>query len=460
MKDRFGFDWTKIPGTLFWRKPHLSRRVMFRHVAAAVGGYFLLPLRPHEKIAGAAAPTARVRNIIFIQMNGGASHVDTFDLKEGSWLPASFQPTSYGDIRWPRGLFPKLAEMMDSIAVVRSVKSWAAVHQLARDWVQIGRNPTASTSRIAPHIGSIVSLELSSNDFAQQTLPAFMALNTGDIPSNGYLAPQHAPFFANPNGGGLGNTTHRDGTAVFDRRYDLLLKLEAEERTHNELGAGTREMQQFNLAARNLMYNSRVEEAFRFTNDERLRYGNSAFGNACVTARNLLRAKFGVRFIQIGVGSFDNHTGIYTGALNPANANSLGRQFDSGLGNLIADLKQDGLLDETLVFCMGEFGRTIGPLNSQAGRDHFLQQAVMFAGGGIRGPKAIGVTDGAGSRTDSPGWSRDRDVRAEDIEATIYSALGIDWMTVRRDDPLGRGFEYVPFSASQDLYGPLNELWS
>jgi hypothetical protein len=64
-----------------------------------------------------------------------------------------------------------------------------------------------------------------------------------------------------------------------------------------------------------------------------------------------------------------------------------------------------------------------------------------------------------GRQTQDPGWSRGRDIRAEDIEATIYSALGIDWTTVRRDDPLGRGFEYVPFASTQDLYGPIDELW-
>jgi hypothetical protein len=459
MKDRFGIDWDNIPGTLFWRKPHLGRRMFFRHLTTAVGGYFLLPSRPGESVARGATPIAKAKNAVFIQMNGGASHVDTFDLKEGPWLPASYQPTSYGDLRWPQGLFPRLAEQSGSLAVVRSVRSWAAVHQLARDWVEIGRNPVASTSRIAPHIGSVVSLELSPSN-AEQTVPTFMALNTGtNVAGPGYLAPQHGAFFVNANGGGLGNTAHRDGAQVFDRRYDLLLKLDAEERSLNQLGAGTREMAQFNLAARSLMYNSRVEDAFRFSNDDRLRYGNSAFGNACLTARNLLRARFGVRFIQISIGGWDNHAAIYN-ALNPGNANSLGRQFDNGLAGLIADLKPDGLLDETLIFCMGEFGRTVGNLNSGAGRDHFLQQAVLFAGAGIRGPKVIGSTDGVGSRTEEPGWSRSRDVRAEDIEATIYSALGIDWTTIRRDDPLGRGFEYVPLSSTQDLYGPLHELWS
>jgi uncharacterized protein (DUF1501 family) len=127
---------------------------------------------------------------------------------------------------------------------------------------------------------------------------------------------------------------------------------------------------------------------------------------------------------------------------------------------LMADLKASNMLDQTLIVCMGEFGRTVGAPNSTAGRDHFLQTAVMFAGAGIRGPKAIGATDSTGALTSQPGWSRDRDIRAEDVEATIYSALGIDWMTMRRDDPLGRGFEYVPLSSTQDIYGPLHELWA
>jgi hypothetical protein len=83
----------------------------------------------------------------------------------------------------------------------------------------------------------------------------------------------------------------------------------------------------------------------------------------------------------------------------------------------------------------------------------------MFAGGGVKGGKVIGKTDATGSMTTEYGWSRDRDIRPEDTEATIHSALGINWTTIRYDDPLGRGFEYVPF-AKDDAYGPIEELFS
>jgi hypothetical protein len=459
MKDRFGIDWSATRGTHFWRGPHLSRRVLFRHMAAAVGGYFLLPVRPLETVARAAAtPIGKARNCIFIMMNGGPSHVDTFDLKTGPWTPAGFEPESYNGLLFPRGILPRTAEHLDHIALMRSVRAWAAVHQLAQIWLQIGRNPTAAMARIAPHIGSVVSLEMAPQT-PDRVLPAFVSLNTGSGPANGFLEPEHAPFFVTPNGQGLGNTAHRDGPEVFARRYDLMLRLDAEELELAQLGPAPAEMAAFNASARRLMYNADVEAVFRFNADERARYGNTAFANACITARNLIRSRLGTRFVQITIGGWDNHSNIYGAAFNPNNQNALIRQFDNGLGALLADLKADGLLDETLVVAMGEFGRTVGATNSQGGRDHFLQQSILFAGAGIRGPKAIGATDDDGRFTVEPGWSRARDIRTEDVEATLYSALGIDWTTVRYDDPAGRGFEYVPFAASQDRYGPVHELW-
>jgi uncharacterized protein (DUF1501 family) len=122
-------------------------------------------------------------------------------------------------------------------------------------------------------------------------------------------------------------------------------------------------------------------------------------------------------------------------------------------------LKSSGMLDSTLVVAVGEFGRTVGPVTPAGGRDHWLQLSSLFAGAGVHGGRALGATDSTGSDTVDFGWSRQRYVRPEDIEATIYSAMGINWTTIRYDDPFGRGFEYVPFSEN-DLYGPVNELWS
>jgi hypothetical protein len=456
IKNKFGVDWSGIRGTQFWRRPQIERRVFLRHIASAVGGYFLLPSRPMETIAKASvSPIGAAKNCIFILLTGAPSHTDTFDLKEGAWTPSYFNPTSFGGLRFPQGLMPNLAGQLDSITFVRSVRAWATAHGLAQSWVQIGRNPVSGLSKIAPHIGSVVSLELGPTS-GNRTLPAFISLNASSGPGGGYFSPEHAPFYVSPNGGGLSNTRHPDGASAIDRRWGMLYDIDGELRSNPSLGGATDEVVKFNTAARMLMYNPDVDSIFSFDQTTRTAYGNSTFGNACITARNLIRSNMGTRFVQITFGSWDHHQNIYT---PNANLQSMARQFDAGLGQLIAGMKDDGTLDRTLIVALGEFGRTVGPLNTTNGRDHHVQQTALFAGAGIKGRRAIGATDKLGADIVDPGWSRNREVRPEDLEATIYSALGIDWTKVLHDDPFNRGFEYVPFS-DQDLYGPINELWS
>lgn len=457
MKNRFGVDWSKARGTRFWNRPMINRRVFFKSMATAVGGYMLMPSRPGETVARAATRIqGTAKNCIFILMQGAPSHTDTFDLKEGAWTPSFMAPASYGDIRWPQGLMPKLADQIDNFALVRSLRAYATAHGLAQTWVQIGRNPISGLARIAPHIGSIVSIELGPKS-ADRTMPAFISLNAQNGPGAGYLPPENDPFYVSPNGGGLANTKHPDNAPALDRRYGLMLELDTELLVDPALGGTTPEMVRFRENARKLMYNPSVDKIFNFDQTVRNAYGNTTFGNACATARNLIKSDMGTRFVQISFGSWDHHANIY--APN-ANLQSMARQFDNGVAQLMADLKNDGLLDSTLIVAMGEFGRTVSSLNQTAGRDHHLQQSAFFAGAGIKGRKAIGKTDDMGAVVTDPGWSGDREIRNEDIEATIYSALGIDWTTIRHDDPFGRGFEYVPSSTVDYKYAPIDELWS
>src|SRR5262245_36469710 len=427
----------------------MRRRLFFRHIASAVGSYMLLPGRPAETVAKAAVITkSTAKNCIFFMLQGAPSHTDTFDLKPANGLPAAqFKPTRYNDVLFPQGLMPKIAEQLDEIALLRSVRAWAGVHGLMQNWVQVGRNPAAPLSKISPHIGSVVSLELTRKD---AILPAFMALN-GNPPGSGFLPVAYGPFLLTA-GAGLPNTTHRDGAERFAIRTALLRDAERSAIPAAELGAGPDEIAEWKTRSQLLMYNSSVDRIFNLDADERIRYGATAFGAACLTARNLLRANLGTRFIQINLGSWDYHQNLY------AQLTPMAGQFDAGLGALLVDLKSAGLLDETLIVAQGEFGRTVGPLNRNNGRDHYLQQSVLFAGARIRGGRALGATDDLGADTVETGWRRDRYVRAEDIEATIYSALGIDWTTLRRDSRFGRGFEYVP-GAGDDLYAPVHELW-
>ena len=125
---------------------------------------------------------------------------------------------------------------------------------------------------------------------------------------------------------------------------------------------------------------------------------------------------------------------------------------------MIADMKKDGTFDNTLIIAMGEFGRTTGPLTQNGGRDHLLQQAALVAGGKVKGGRAIGATNAAGDSVVDPGWSGDRNIWPEDIEATIYSALGIDYTKVIHAPELGRGFYYVP-DTDPYTYAPIRELF-
>lgn len=148
---------------------------------------------------------------------------------------------------------------------------------------------------------------------------------------------------------------------------------------------------------------------------------------------------------------------------------TMGPQLDTGLAALIDDLKGAGLFNNTMIVVVGEFGRT-PRLSGANGRDHFRYQAALFAGGGVRGGKVIGATNntdagqGLGATITEFGWNGSgntgpRVVWTEDVESTILTAMGIDWTTVRYDDPYGRGYEYVP-TAKDGFYGPIQELFT
>ena len=369
--------------------------------------------------------------------------------------PASFAPDTIKGIYWPAGLMPRLAEQLDNVAVVRSMRSWALVHSLAQTWTQIGRNPVAALGNIAPNIGSVVAIEKDRERRTGQVFPTFLALNSNGAAGPGYFPAVYAPFKVTPQTRGIANTVNSDGQVRLDRRWNLMHSLDDPLRRNSPVSGEMQDYDNFYSAAKGLMYNPIVDQAFGFTAAESARYGTSALGNACLVAQQVLKANQGTRFVQITSNDgWDMHQNIYDANQLPAKAKIL----DTAVGTLLADLKASGQLATTLVVLVGEFGRTVGPLSAARGRDHYVQQFAMFAGGGVKGGRVIGVTNSTGSDVTDFGWSQNRYVRPEDVEATIYSALGIDWTTIRKDDPFGRGFEYVPF-ANDGLYAPIHELW-
>jgi len=271
----------------------------------------------------------------------------------------------------------------------------------------------------------------------------------------GYLPASYGPFKVTPAAGGIGNTTNPAGQTRFNNRVKLLRSLDDSLRSGTTNGSVMSDYDDFYSSAQELMYNPTVNQAFGFTTADSQRYGATGLGNAMLVAGQVLKANQGTRFVQITSNDgWDMHQNIYAANTLPAKTKLL----DDGLSALINDLKANGLLDRTLIVMAGEFGRTVGPLTGQGGRDHWPQQFAFFAGGGVKGGTLIGQTDSRASDAIDFGWSQKRYVYAEDIEATIYSAMGIDWTSLRHDDPFGRGFEYVPKTGSFPFY-PVHELW-
>jgi uncharacterized protein (DUF1501 family) len=169
-------------------------------------------------------------------------------------------------------------------------------------------------------------------------------------------------------------------------------------------------------------------------------------------ARNMVAAKAGAKYILVNQGGWDHHGDIYgkEGKSSMEDKRARGGlysncgELDPALAALVADLKSQSLLDRTMVLVMGEFGRTPGDLTDIKGRDHWpAVRSGLFFGGGVKGGRVIGATDGKGGAITKFDWANKRPIYPEDVTATMYSALGIDWTKKLSGTPSGRDFEYV-----------------
>jgi hypothetical protein len=409
-----------------------------------------------------ANPTARgsARAVILVNLQGAPSHLDTFDAKDGPWNPgdASLQPGT-GRIVLSRTLFPGLLKLSPDLLLLRSVQSWEAVHERGQFYLQTAHPANPAFLAESPNIGSVVGLEKG----GQGPLPPFLSLNGSPDQGAKFLGGKVEPMSAPANAGGLNTLQHNFfGTAAqsqarFESQYKLLLDLD------NSLRANAPDLSmsnhgEFYSAAKNLMYQQSIIQIFQFTDADNQRYGNSNFGRACIVARNAVQAKAGTVFININHGSWDMHQNMFDRAYRP-NMYQMCAELDNGVTNLATDLKASGDFSQTMIVMMGEFGRSPGELNPRGGRDHHKEaMSVAMLGGGVAGGRVIGATDPEGDRVAEYGWNQKRVIRMEDIAATMYSALGIDWTKGITDTPSGRKFEYVPFG-QQGFYVPIDEVW-
>jgi hypothetical protein len=388
----------------------------------AIGG---LSLAGYLRLAGAGeVQAAKAKSAIFINLQGGPSHMDTFDLKPDA--PAEFRgkfnpiDTNVAGIRISEHL-PKLAQCADKFALLRGVSHTLGAHELGTEYVNTGNRPIPSLEY--PGYGAVVTKE--SVGQVPKDLPPFVAIpNSAQRP--GFLGVQFAPLNItaaprpgqpfNVRGIALGNGLTIDEV---ERRHNLLADLDrtfAAVEKDSQLLTG---LDRFSEQAHAIITSKRTRDAFDVSKEDPKfaePFGTEAFGQSCLLATRLVES--GVKFVTVSLGGWDTHqdnwTRLSTRLLPP---------LDTGLSALLTGLAQKGLLESTVVFVTGEFGRTpkINARSAEGGRDHYPRcMFMLLAGGGIRGGQVLGESDETASAPKNEGFSPDQ------VAATFYRALGID----------------------------------
>ncbi|MBY0508501.1 MAG: DUF1501 domain-containing protein [Bryobacteraceae bacterium] len=435
--------------------------------AAAAHAVWPLPARAND--SRKTVPRGTARNVIFFELAGALSHVDSFDFKENAATLKEWdvRKTNTG-IYVPHALFPRMATQMDKVAHVRSFVSHEEVHFRGQYYVQAGRQLNVAFATEIPSIGSVVASELESRRRANDTFPTYVSFNltTNQVGamSTGFLPARFSVFDLNPDEALKGMTLDQKATELLEERWRLLAQLrELNPGRLRGLDKSITGFEDFSATAKHLLSDGRWPAAFRIAENDRKRYGNTSVGLSSILARNLLQQDGGTRYIHICHNGWDHHKEIWTRKA-ATNHYQLIAEMDPALASLLEDLATTpaasgkSLLDETLVVCMGEFGRTPGPLNFQAGRDHHKHVfPAMFAGAGVKGGRVHGASDADGVKCVETGWQHKQQPRIENVVATIYSALGIDWGKEVRNMPSGRTYVYVdPLGANGFI--PTDEL--
>lgn len=383
-----------------------------------------LSLASYLRMAGAGAVQNRpgmgqATAAIHIHLGGGPSHLDTFDLKPEapSEIRGDFNPipTNVPGIEISEHL-PRLAQCADRFALLRGVSHTLAAHELGTKYLNTGNRPLPSL--VFPGYGAVVSKELG----GPPDLPPFVAIpNTPQVA--GYLGVEYAPFSTQiaPRAGRAFNvrgiSLGRGLTvAEIERRRDLLESLDRafEGYESSDLVNG---LDRFSQRAYDIISSPRSRQAFDISKESpgiANLFPGDAFAQSCLLATRLVEA--GVPFVSVSNGGWDTHNDNFTRLKN-----RLLPELDGAVAGLFTALAEKGLLETTVVFVSGEFGRT-PRINPRAGRDHFPRSmCVLLGGGGIRGGQVVGESDSTSSGPLSgPGISPD------DVAATFYRALGID----------------------------------
>ena len=366
-----------------------------------------------ESLATAASiKKPRGKSCILLWMDGGPSQQHTFDPKPTGEFKAA--PTSVPGTQIVEQL-PQLAQCMDDMAILRSMKTEINDHYDAKYYLHTGYKRTTAFEH--PAIGCIASSQIGLPD---DDMPAFVTIDSGydridggrfyrSVPA--YLGPQHAPLAVHDPLKGLENL--KETGSDLDDRLELLSNGERRFAEDYPLPSVGLKQSAFNRAVR--LMRSKRAKAFNLDEESpKLRdgYGRHKFGQSCLLARRLIES--GVRFVEVFRRGWDDH------GVAAKNISGRAPWLDAAFSMLIRDLKVRGMLDDTLIVWMGEFGRTPGN-----GEGHFCNAwSTVWAGGGIKTGQVIGKTSDTGKNQGST--VVDRPISAPDYIATLCLALGID----------------------------------
>jgi hypothetical protein len=405
-----------------------QRHCLTRRHFVRIGGLSALGLGLADafRLRAAAADSGatrspRAKHCILVWLDGGPSHLDTFDLKPQAPVEVRgpFQPisTAVPGVAICE-LLPQLAQRLDKLAILRSMTSPLGEHNFGAHYMMTGYKPTPAVEY--PSLGSVLPRHMAVPDFQ---------VGGGKLSGHGFLSSEFRPFAVGGDpakaGFGMRDLTFYPGVdgERLDRRRRFLAALD-------RFAGGVEESPSapsdpaFEQAYR-LVTSRDAKRAFDLDAEPlalRQRYGSRTIGQSCLLARRLIER--GVPFVTVNNPGWDTHTGAYTrlkegytGAQVPV---GLVPSLDLALSALLDDLTDRGLLEETLVVVMGEFGRT-PKLNTDGGRDHWPRVfSVVLAGAKVPGGQVIGASDAVG---ESP---QDRPITPADLACTIYSLLGID----------------------------------
>jgi hypothetical protein len=444
----------------------LTRRDFLR-VGAVSAGAVGLSLADLAKLQAQGADRSRDINCILLFLVGAPSHLDTFDLKPGAPdnVRGPFRPiqTNVTGVQICEH-FPQMARMADKYAIIRSVYHRAApIHETGHQMMQTGYLFRGGQEH--PHYGAVVSQLRGRN---RSGLPPFVIVpgpigNTGVSVSHGqgsgYLGARHEPFFLRGDPGAAGfrisDITSAAGVdpARLQSRRALLDAIDNAQRAFDATEESRSRDNAYEQAF-GLIFAQNARRAFDIASEPdelRSRYGRNTFGQSCLLARRLVEN--GVRLVTVNMFdtvfseiTWDCHADGGSLAVNLNDyRETLCPMFDNAYTALLSDLQQRGMLQNTLVVAMGEFGRT-PQLNPRGGRDHWPGAwSILFAGGNVRGGQVIGASDRTGAEP------RDRPVSPAEVAASVYRGMGID-LNARLPGPENRPLPIIEAEPVEELF--------